>query len=134
MQARLWPNESSEKWAKEYHQRHPEVVIEYEGLSRGEGESLFLAEMVDFAGTDSGLWATERQTVSRGAIQVPVTAGIVVLAYNPDGLPAELNMSRTVFADIFLGQGVNQTQPVCPNVRLAVLRDAIDLGQCLCRG
>jgi phosphate transport system substrate-binding protein len=99
------------KWAEEYHKRHPQVQIVYEGVGSGEGERGFLAEKFDFGATDEGLRADQVAAVPRGAVQVPVTAGIVVLAYHPQGLPTDLRLARDVYADIFLGKGVQWNDP-----------------------
>jgi phosphate transport system substrate-binding protein len=80
-------------------------------VGSGEGEKGFLTEKVDFGGTDEGLKADQVAAVPRGAVQVPVTAGIVVLAYNAEGLPADLRLSRDVYVDIFLGKGVKWNDP-----------------------
>ena len=34
---------------------------------------------------------------------MPVTAGMIVLAYNPEGMPSS-SVSRDIYADIFLGK------------------------------
>jgi phosphate transport system substrate-binding protein len=70
-----------------------------------------LAEKFDFGGTDEGLTADRIAAVPRGAVQVPITAGIVVLAYNPQDLPADLRLPREVYADNFLGKGVQWDDP-----------------------
>ncbi|MFZ5828573.1 MAG: phosphate ABC transporter substrate-binding protein PstS [Planctomycetota bacterium] len=93
-------------WGKEYHKRNPQVAIAYEGVGSGEGEKRFLEGVVDFGATDAGLPSDALNAVSGGAIQVPITAGIVVLAYNPRGLPANLRLPRAVYADVFLGKTV----------------------------
>jgi phosphate transport system substrate-binding protein len=95
-----------DKWAKEYPKRNPDVTVTYEAVGSGEGESRFLKEQGDFGGTDAGLPSEALSTVSRGAVQVPITAGIIVLAYNPEGLPANLKLPRAVYIDAFLGKEV----------------------------
>jgi phosphate transport system substrate-binding protein len=39
-----------------------------------------------------------------GLIQLPMTAGMVVLCYNVPGAPPDLKLTRRVYADIFLGK------------------------------
>jgi len=94
------------KWAEEYGKRNPGVRIKYDGVGSGGGEAKFLAEQVDFGATDAGLREDKLASVARGAVQVPITAGIIVLAYNHEGLPKNLKLPRSVYADIFLGKGV----------------------------
>jgi phosphate transport system substrate-binding protein len=99
------------RWAEEYHKRNPQVRIVYEGVGSGEGEKRFLTEKVDFGGTDAGLRADQLAAVPRGAVQVPITAGIVVLAYNAEGLPADLHLPREVYVDVLLGKGIRWSDP-----------------------
>ncbi len=99
------------RWAEEYQKQHPEVLIRYEGVGSGEGENRFLAEEADFGGTDAGLTVDQLGSIARGGVQVPITAGIIVLAYNPEGLPAELNIPREVYADVFLGKDIRWNDP-----------------------
>ena len=40
-----------------------------------------------------------------------MTAGSIVLAYSPEGLPPHLNFSRSVYADIFLGKITHWNDP-----------------------
>jgi phosphate transport system substrate-binding protein len=94
------------KWSEEYGKRNPGVRIVYDGVGSGGGEAKFLAEEVDFGGTDAGLKSDKLASVARGAVQVPITAGIIALAYNPEGLPEDLRLPRDVYADIFLGKGM----------------------------
>jgi phosphate transport system substrate-binding protein len=42
--------------------------------------------------------------VARGAVLIPATAGMVVLAYNLPGVEGELRLPRDVYVDIFLGK------------------------------
>lgn len=91
-------------WAEEYSRRRPEVRIDYQAVGSGEGEKRFLTGEVDFAGTDAGIKSDVLDEASRGAIQIPITAGIIVLAYNPDGLPSDLKLPRDLYADLFLGK------------------------------
>jgi len=95
-----------DEWAQQYAKRNPGVAVAYDPVGSGEGETRFAKENVDFGGTDAGLRAEELEAIERGAIQIPITAGIIVLAYHPEGLPDHLNLPRTVYADVFLGKGI----------------------------
>ena len=92
------------KWFEQYHQQHPNVVVDYDIVGSGEGTKRFLAGAVDFGASDAALTDEEIASVKRGAVLVPVTAGSIVLAYSPEGLPPHLKLSRSVYADIFLGK------------------------------
>jgi phosphate transport system substrate-binding protein len=93
-----------EKWIQAYRQRAPEVTISYDPVGSGEGQRRFLAEAVDFGASDSALSDEQMARVKAGARLVPVTAGIVVLAYNLPGLGGTLKLSRDVYTDIFAGR------------------------------
>ena len=88
------------KWIAAYQESHPTVAITYQGVGSGEGIKRFLAEIVDFAGSDEFLSAEDAAKVERGAATVPATAGMVVLAYNIPGVTGEIRLPRDVFADI----------------------------------
>lgn len=88
----------------EYERRHPEAAIDYAEVGSGEGTKRFLNNDVDFAASDSALTDEQIASVKRGAALIPITAGIVVLAYNPQDLPSGLRLPRDVYVDIFLGK------------------------------
>ena len=92
------------KWCEQYHKQHPNVVVDYDVVGSGEGTKRFLEGTVDFGASDAALTDEEIASVKRGAVLIPVTAGSIVLAYNPEGLPPQLKLSRSVYADIFLGK------------------------------
>ena len=91
-------------WFIEYHRTHPETVVEYAGVGSGEGTKRFLNNDVDFAASDSALTDEQIASVKRGVALVPITAGIIVLAYNPQELPSGLRLPRNIYVDIFLGK------------------------------
>ncbi len=92
------------KWFEQYHNDHPGIFIDYQAVGSTSGTKLFLDESVDFGASDAAL-TDEQITASKdGAVLVPVTAGMIVLAYNPEGMPPSLNLSRDTYADIFLGK------------------------------
>ena len=93
-----------EKWIQAYRQRVPDVAIAYDAVGSGEGQRRFVAEAVDFGASDSGLSDEQMARVKSGARLVPVTAGLVVLAYNLPGLGGPLKLSRDVYTEIFAGR------------------------------
>lgn len=101
-----------EKWIKTYRQEHPEVAITYDVVGSGEGQRRFLAaDVVDFGASDAALTDEQMARVKAGARLVPVTAGIVVLAYNLPGLSGPLRLARDVYVDIFAGRIRNWDDP-----------------------
>jgi phosphate transport system substrate-binding protein len=93
-----------EKWIQAYREQKPVVAISYDAVGSGEGQRRFLAEAVDFGASDAALTDEQITRVQRGAQLVPVTAGIVVLAYNVPGLGGPLRLARDVYVDIFGGR------------------------------
>jgi phosphate transport system substrate-binding protein len=82
----------------------PAIAVRYDSVGSGKGTTEFLKSIVDFGASDAGLSDQKAASVSGGALQIPITAGSVVVAYNPQGLPKDLKLSRSVLADIFLGK------------------------------
>lgn len=93
-----------ERWITTYRREHPELSISYEPVGSGEGQRRFIAESVDFGASDAALSDEQMARVARGARLVPVTAGIVVLAYNLPGLGGPLQLTRDLVVDIFAGR------------------------------
>jgi phosphate transport system substrate-binding protein len=93
-----------EKWIQTYRQQNPEVAITYDVVGSGEGQRRFLNDVVDFGASDAALTDEQMSRVKAGARLVPVTAGIVVLAYNLPGLSGPLKLGRDVYVDIFAGR------------------------------
>jgi phosphate transport system substrate-binding protein len=91
------------KWIEEYAALHPNVSIAYDAVGSGEGVRRFLADTLDFAGSDEILDDREAAEAG-GAIMIPVTAGIIVIAYNVPDVPTGLKLPRDVYLDIFAGQ------------------------------
>ena len=91
------------KWIDEYGVAHRNVAISYDSVGSGEGVKRFLAGTVDFAGSDEMLSESEAAKVP-GAIMLPVTAGMIALAYNIPGVTSEIKLPRDVYVDMFAGK------------------------------
>ena len=89
------------KWIDEYNVSHGNVSIRYDAVGSGEGVKRFLAQAVDFAGSDEILSDSENAQLP-GASMLPVTAGMIVLAYNIPGVNSEIKLPRDVYVDIFV--------------------------------
>lgn len=92
------------RWIDEHRVAHRNVTISYDAVGSGEGVKRFIAEDVDFADSDDILTDSEISKVRNGAIMVPVTAGMIVLAYNIPGVESEIKLPRDVLIDIFAGK------------------------------
>jgi phosphate transport system substrate-binding protein len=90
------------KWIEEFTASHRNVSISYDPVGSGEGVRRFLTDAVDFAGSDEILNDSETAKAG-GAIMVPVTAGMIVIAYNIPGVSSGIKLPRDVYLDIFAG-------------------------------
>jgi len=93
-----------ERWIQTYLRGNPGVSLVYDVVGSGEGQRRFMAETIDFGASDAALSDEQMTRVRAGARLVPVTAGIVVLAYNLTGVGGPLKLSRDVVADVFSGR------------------------------
>jgi phosphate transport system substrate-binding protein len=92
------------QWIENYHREHPAISIIYDAVGSGEGVRRFVAGSVDFGASDVVLSDREAAQISRGAVMVPSTAGMVVLAYNLPGMRGELRLPRDVYPGVLSGQ------------------------------
>lgn len=91
-------------WIANFEKSRPDVDIRYDVVGSGEGVARFKGGSVDFGASDAVLSAAEAALISRGATQVPSTAGMIVLAYNLPGVKGEIKLPKDVYVDIFLGK------------------------------
>jgi phosphate transport system substrate-binding protein len=99
-----FPEPLYRRWIDAYAERFAQVSFSYEGVGSGEGVRRFLAAEVDFGASDAALSDADLAQVGpRGAVMVPMTAGMVVLAYNIPGVGEGLRLPRDVVGDIFAG-------------------------------
>jgi phosphate transport system substrate-binding protein len=99
-----FPNPLYQKWSDEFGKQQNGVEVEYKSVGSGKGIDWFLEESIDFGASDRAMSDEQIASAKKGALLVPTSAGMVVLAYNSDGLPANLRLSRDVYVDIFLGK------------------------------
>ncbi len=90
-------------WIKARAKAEPNVGLRYSPVGSGEGIRSLLAQRVDFAASDRPLTKDEAARAQGGAVEVPVTAGMVVVGYNLPGIAAPLRLGRKTLAAIFAG-------------------------------
>jgi phosphate transport system substrate-binding protein len=90
------------QWIADYASLRPSVSIAYDVVGSGEGVRRFLSDAVDFAGSDEILNDAEAARAG-GAVMIPVTAGMIVVAYNLPGVTSEIRLPRDVYLDISAG-------------------------------
>lgn len=79
------------------------VTVNYDSIGSGAGIERFLANSVDFAGTDAPPAQGQVDQMPNGMVQVPTAGGAVAVVFNLPGV-SQLKLSRSVLAAIFQGQ------------------------------
>lgn len=80
------------------------IQVNYEAIGSGGGIRQFIADTVDFAGSDAFPKQEDRnQMEDRGVIMVPTAGGAVSVVYNLSGVN-NLKLSRSVLPAIFAGE------------------------------
>ena len=95
------------------------VRVNYQSVGSGAGVRQFTAGTVDFAASDAPMKDDEIAKVSRGVLQIPMTAGAIAVAYNNAG--CDLKLSQQQLADIFLGKITNYSQLGCADKKITVV-------------
>jgi phosphate transport system substrate-binding protein len=91
------------RWFLEYYKMHPNVRVNYQPVGSGAGIRQFTDGLLQFGASDAFMTDKEIEKVPHGVVQLPMTAGMIVLCYNVPGGPASLRLSRDTYVDIFLG-------------------------------
>lgn len=97
-----------QRWFSEYNQENSGVRISYQSVGSGAGVEQYLAKTVDFGATDAPLTDEERQEFqskyNTEPVQLPMTGGAVVLAYNLGGNFENVRLSRVAYCGIVQGE------------------------------
>lgn len=90
------------------------MQISYQSVGSGAGVEQYLQGTVDFGATDAPLTAEERatfeSTYGQAPIQVPMTGGSVVFAYNLPGVDS-LELPRETYCGIVNGEITSWNDP-----------------------
>jgi phosphate transport system substrate-binding protein len=110
------PSPLYQLWIKEYTKDRANIKIAYDAVGSGAGVENFLEQNVDFGATDAPLKPLERQAfpADRGnPIQIPMTGGLVVFAYNLSNFEGSdrLKLSRSTYCAIVTGQITQWNDP-----------------------
>jgi phosphate transport system substrate-binding protein len=95
------------------------VQVNYQSVGSGAGVRQFIAGTVDFGASDAPMKADDIAKVSRGVLQIPMTAGAIAVAYNNPG--CDLKLSQQQLAEIFLGKITNYSQLGCADKKITVV-------------
>src|SRR5277367_3336208 len=91
------------RWIQDFSQSHPSVQINYQSIGSGGGIQQVKAGTVDFGASDAPL-DDDALAGMRPVIQIPESAGPVVITYNLPDLKDPVKISGETLADIFLGK------------------------------
>lgn len=96
------------KWFNGYHQKYPNIQINYQSIGSGGGIQQVTAGTVDFGATDGPMNDKQLQEFKdkhdgSGILHFPTVLGAAVPAYNLPGLTAPVNFTQEALAGIFLG-------------------------------
>ncbi len=119
-----------EQWISDYNTKCDATLLPYGGGGSGKGVQDFLANQVDFAGSDSAL-STEQMAKAKtdrcagnDALNLPMVTGPLAVAYNVPGV-TDLTLTPSVTAQIFNGKITNWNDPAIaalnPGVTLPAL-------------
>ena len=100
------------RWASDFHEHSPDVIVNYQGVGSGAGVTQFTQGITDFGASDVAMTDAEIAKVNGDVMMLPSTAGSIVLAYNIPGAPAGLKLTREVYVGLFLGTVKNWNDPV----------------------
>ena len=79
------------------------LTVNYEGIGSGGGIKQFIADTVDFAGSDAYPKPEDQSQMKKGLILIPTAGGAVSVVYNLPGVN-NLKLSRSVLPAIFMGE------------------------------
>ncbi|MFB1488355.1 MULTISPECIES: phosphate ABC transporter substrate-binding protein PstS [unclassified Thiocapsa] len=100
-----------QRWFRDYFLAHPNIQVDYQPIGSGPGVNSFIEGRLDFAGSDQPLTGELAERVGADLLQIPLTAGAVVLTYNLPGIDG-LKLSREALAGIFLGAIARWNDPL----------------------
>ena len=89
------------------------VKLNYQSIGSGGGVKGWTENTVDFGASDAFLKDSEIQAAAANGepVEIPVTFGAVVVAYNLKGLAAPIKMTPDVVANLFLGKITKWNDP-----------------------
>lgn len=102
-----------ERIFSEYRQQvDPNLQVNYQPTGSAAGIQQILSNTVDFGASDVAMTDEEMAQVDSGVVLVPMTAGLVAIAYNLPGVEQPLQLSREALAGIFSGQITQWNDPL----------------------
>jgi phosphate transport system substrate-binding protein len=115
------------KWFDVYHQKYPNIQINYQSIGSGGGIRQVLAGTVDFGASDGPMTDEQIAQAKMKILHFPTVLGADVPTYNLPGLNVELNFTRNALVDIFLGKITKWNDPQIASANPGVNLPAKDI-------
>ena len=107
----------------DYTAKYSQVTVNYQANGSGAGVKLFQAKTVDFGATDVPMASADITTAGGpdAMTQIPVTLGVVAIAYNVSGV-SSLQLDSDTLSNIYLGKITHWNDPA-----IAALNSGVSL-------
>jgi phosphate transport system substrate-binding protein len=119
------------KWFDEYHNKLPNIQINYQSQGSGAGIRQVTEGTVDFGASDGPMNTDQMKAYQdkrgRGILHFPTVMGAVVLTYNIPGVSQALNLTPEAIAGIFLGTVKKWNDPAIAGANNGVKLPANDI-------
>ena len=115
------------KWFDVYHQKDPNVQINYQSIGSGGGIRQLLAGTVDFGASDGPMTDDQLKEAKFKILHFPTVLGAVIPIYNVSGVSGELNFTQKALAGIYLGTITKWNDPEIAKANSGVNLPATDI-------
>jgi phosphate transport system substrate-binding protein len=115
------------KWFDVYHQKDPNVQINYQSIGSGGGIRQLLAGTVDFGASDGPMSDDQLKEAKFKILHFPTVLGAVIPIYNVSGVSGELNFTQKAIAGIYLGTITKWNDPEIAGANSGVNLPASDI-------
>ena len=115
------------KWFDVYHQKDPNVQINYQSIGSGGGIRQLLAGTVDFGASDGPMTDDQLKEAKFKILHFPTVLGAVIPIYNVSGVAGELNFTQKALAGIYLGTITKWNDPEIVKANSGVNLPATDI-------
>ena len=115
------------KWFDVYHQKDPNVQINYQSIGSGGGIRQLLAGTVDFGASDGPMSDEQLKEAKFKILHFPTVLGAVIPIYNVAGVSGELNFTQKALAGIYLGTITKWNDPEIAGANSGVKLPASDI-------
>jgi phosphate transport system substrate-binding protein len=115
------------KWFDVYHQKDPNVQINYQSIGSGGGIRQLLAGTVDFGASDGPMSDDQLKEAKFKILHFPTVLGAVIPIYNVTGVSGELNFTQKAIAGIYLRTITKWNDPEIAGANSGVNLPAADI-------